>query len=109
MPPTKTFPATPAAPADAVLWVTLAVAVLQPCLEAVTPIFERRGSLNVHGVEVQLIPLLSSICALCGTVLTTNTSFVPLVMVAQPDNDRAAIAEHAIKYFIYDFFFHLNE
>ena len=84
IPPTKTLPATPAAPAPAVLCDTFVTTVWHPERLTVTSSSDFLGSLNVHGVDVQVMPLLSSTWAPCGVEFTTKASVVPLVTVAQP-------------------------
>ena len=85
MPPTKTFPPTPAAPASAVRCVAFTSVGRHPRLVSVTTNSERRGIRSAQAVLSQLKPFEVWTCAPAGLVRISRTSLEPRVTVAHPE------------------------
>jgi hypothetical protein len=88
------LPAIPAAPAPAIWVVTFTVTVSYPSLDMVTTTSPFREIRKLLGV-VPVRPLDRRTWAPLGSDSTTSASWVPRVIVAQPQSIAAAMASDA--------------
>ncbi|WP_395444970.1 hypothetical protein [Caulobacter sp. UC70_42] len=92
-PPIRTLPAMPAAPALAVLWVTVMAAGRYPGLVTVATNSLLRLIRIAHGVASQKWPFVVSTLAPIGSLLTSQASVEPRVTDAQAQSRTHADAD----------------